>query len=143
MVSQSRSGGPTFREAQADMSKQALGPKMVGSGAISNIEIENVERFTPEERMQMDLGKPLSEITEQERRSWMAMDRENNLAIGSTPMTDKEIMIYEGSLPSGSYEDMIKRALIKEGQALGTGAIGELPSSVEGFLGNLRRKIGE
>tara|TARA_R100000808_G_C2152339_1_gene161709 strand:+ start:1393 stop:1911 length:519 start_codon:yes stop_codon:yes gene_type:complete len=130
-------GDPTFREAQA----QALGPKMVGSGVISDVEIENVEKYTPEQRMQMDLGKPLSEITEQERRGWMAMDRENNMAIGS--MSDEEIMMYEGSLPSGSYEDMRKRALIKEGQTLGTGAIGELPSSVEGFLGNLRRKIGE
>ena len=109
-------GNPTFQEAQA------LGPKMVGPGAISNVEIENVERFSPEARMEMDLGKPLSEITAAERKSWMAMDRENNMAIGSGSMSDEEVMMYEGS---------------------GTGAIGELPSSVEGFLGNLRRKIGE
>lgn len=106
-------GNPTFQEAQA------LGPMTAqGTGAISNVEIENVERFSPEARMEMDLGKPLSEITAAERKSWMAMDRENNM-----PITMEEIQ--------------------SDSVGVGTGAIGELPSSVEGFLGNLRRKIGE
>jgi hypothetical protein len=106
-------GNPTFQEAQA------LGPMTAqGTGAISNVEIENVERFSPEARMEMDLGKPLSEITAAERKSWMAMDRENNM-----PITMEEIQ--------------------SDAVGVGTGAIGELPSSVEGFLGNLRRKIGE
>ena len=141
-------GNPTFREVQADM-----GNLPMGSGNISAGEMETVERYTPEQRMQMDLGKPLSEITEQERRSWMAMDRENNMAIGSGSLTEEEIKALSYRMdpmmrPMGSGSMSDEEVMIYKDSGMvdpmtGTGAIGELPSSVEGFLGNLRRKIGE
>tara|TARA_R110000824_G_scaffold101648_2_gene241433 strand:+ start:993 stop:1559 length:567 start_codon:yes stop_codon:yes gene_type:complete len=148
-ASNNTAGDPTFSESIKNNPQGAL-PKSD----------DNMERYTQVERMQLYLNKPLSEITEEEGRAFMAMDNENNMPpreiqepglaapmaplmrpVGSGSMTDAEIMMYEDSFPTGSPEDMRKRALIREGEISGTGAIGELPSNVGGFLDNLRRKM--
>ena len=160
-------GDPTFSEATntGALPQQGLGPKMVGPGVISDVEIENVEKYTPEQRMQMDLGKPLSEITEQERRGWMAMDSENNMPItmeeiqsdtsprarpiGSGSLTEEEIkalsnrlapkMIPQGvgSISEMEYKQYMQDAL----DAAGGGGINALGSTAEGLLLNLGRKL--
>lgn len=144
---------PTFSEATntgaLPQREQGLGPKMIGPGVISDVEIENVERYTPEQRMQMDLGKPLSEITEQERRGWMAMDSENNM-----PITMEEIQSDTsprkrrlGPIGSGSMSDreiiefQINPNLGVLGEDAAGGGINALGSTAEGLLLNLGRKL--
>ena len=113
---------------------------------------DNMERYTQVERMQLHLNKPLSEITEEEGRAFFAMDNENNMppVVGSGSMSDMEMQRFKResnemapTMPpvvgSGSLSDREMQRMSEPG----TGAIGELPSSVEGFLGNLKRKMGE
>ncbi len=148
-ASNNTAGDPTFSESI----------KANPQGALPQSD-DNMERYTQVERMQLHLNKPLSEITEEEGRAFFAMDNENNMppvegksSFGSGSMSDMEMQRMERD----SYEmaptmpmrpiappvtDMEFRQYQKD-TAQPTGAIGELPSSVEGFLGNLRRKMGE
>jgi len=160
-ASNNTAGDPTFSESIKNNPQGAL-PKSD----------DNMERYTQVERMQLYLNKPLSEITEEEGRAFMAMDNENNMPpreiqepglaapmaplmrpVGSGSLTDEEMQRMERdsyemapTMPmrpiAGPVTDMEFRQYQKD-SARPTGAIGELPSSVEGFLGNLRRKMGE
>ena len=128
-ASNNTAGDPTFSESIKNNPQGAL-PKSD----------DNMERYTQVERMQLYLNKPLSEITEEEGRAFMAMDNENN-------MPPREIMELQGdSAQPGLAAPMaptMRTMEIQGDSARPTGAIGELPSSVEGFLGNLKRKMGE
>ena len=141
-ASNNTAGDPTFSESI----------KANPQGALPKSD-DNMERYTQVERMQLYLNKPLSEITEEEGRAFMAMDNENNMppVAGPRSLTDGEMQQIERdsyemapAMPAiaGPVTDMEFRQYQKD-SAQPTGAIGELPSSVEGFLGNLRRKMGE
>ena len=140
-ASNNTAGDPTFSESI----------KANPQGALPQSD-DNMERYTQVERMQLHLNKPLSEITEEEGRAFFAMDNENNMppVVGSGSMSDMEMQRLKResnemapTMPpvvgSGSLSDREMQRMSEPG----TGAIGELPSSVEGFLGNLRRKMGE
>tara|TARA_R110000803_G_scaffold119597_1_gene187883 strand:- start:807 stop:1397 length:591 start_codon:yes stop_codon:yes gene_type:complete len=157
-ASNNTAGDPTFSESI----------KANPQGALPMSD-DNMERYTQVERMQLYLNKPLSEITEEEGRAFFAMDNENNMPpreiqepglaapmaplmrpVGSGSLTDEEMQRMERdsyemapTMPpvvgSGSLSDREMQRMSEPG----TGAIGELPSSVEGFLGNLKRKMGE
>ena len=130
-ASNNTAGDPTFSESI----------KANPQGALPMSD-DNMERYTQVERMQLYLNKPLSEITEEEGRAFFAMDNENNMP----PREIQEPGLAAPMAPlmrpvgcSGSLSDREMQRMSEPG----TGAIGELPSSVEGFLGNLKRKMGE
>ena len=85
-ASNNTAGDPTFSESIKNNPQGAL-PKSD----------DNMERYTQVERMQLYLNKPLSEITEEEGRAFMAMDNENNMppVVGSGSLRDAEMQRIE------------------------------------------------